>query len=635
MASPDDEAAQPPPKRSRRDPEAEEDAAQVVPPPRVELNPADCDLDFDVGGGGLQGSALHEGGFAYCWSGARATVGARGGGRYCFGCRIVAEQPVEMDLTAAEERHLCRIGVSRGGDPVGPLGESDHSFGFGGTGKFSHQRRFANYGVKFGVGDTVVCAVDLDSKPMASIGFARNGEWLGIAKHFDAGEKGLGLVDAPVRPMQCESALFPHVLLKNVVVEMQFSREDGLQPVDGYEPWASAFADGNAVFGPLFEQGECEVMMMVGLPASGKSTWAEKWVKEHPEKRFILLGTNLALEQMKVPGLLRKNNYGERFDRLMECATWIFNKLLTRAANTRRNFIIDQTNVYKNARIRKLRPFANYRKTAVVVFPPPSELKSRAAKRFNEMGKEVPAEAVNEMTANFVLPLSTDMPDSKEPFNKASSTYAVAAAPVDPRARPSMANIHPPMVNSYGSYCGTVSGSAATLSTGVHTAGTTMLQQAPSSVQRFQSPGNQHEFHSGYPSAPNQYRMPSSYPSNPNQYQLHGSYQSTPLPGYGQSTYGSHRNPSPYNPNPYNPEMHQCIQAPTTNRNLYQVPGSAEAYRVPGYAAANLIGRPRQVPPPTLPAYSSQPVAQCVPNQGSSSAWSSDSYRPYGQQPGK
>ena len=40
--------------------------------------------------------------------------------------------------------------------------------------------------------------------------------------------------------------------------------------------------------------------MTVGLPASGKSTWAENWVKEHQEKRFILLGTNLALEQMKV-----------------------------------------------------------------------------------------------------------------------------------------------------------------------------------------------------------------------------------------------------------------------------------------------------------------------------------------------
>ncbi|KAF8651298.1 hypothetical protein HU200_063550 [Digitaria exilis] len=672
MASPDDEAAQPPPKRTRRDPQAEEDATPTQPPPpRVALNPADCDLDFDVGGGGgLEGSALHEGGFAYCWSGARATVGARGGGRYCFGCRIVAEQPVEMDLTAPDEHHLCRIGVSRGDDPVGALGESDHSFGFGGTGKFSHQRRFADYGVRFGVGDTIVCAVDLDSKPMASVGFARNGQWLGIAKHFDAGEKGLGLVDAPVRPMQWESALFPHVLLKNVVVEMQFSREDGLEPVDGYEPWASALADGNAVFGPLFEQSECEVMMMVGLPASGKSTWAEKWVKEHPEKRFILLGTNLALEQMKVPGLLRKNNYGERFDRLMECATWIFNKLLTRAANAARNFIIDQTNVYRSARIRKLSPFANYHKTAVVVFPPPSELKSRAAKRFGEMGKEVPAEAVNEMTANFVLPLSKDMRGSKEPFDEvifvelsrdeaqrnldemqrllprivtpsydnssnqnAISSYAGAAAPVDPKARPSMAGFHPTMASTYGSYSGTIPGNPATFSTGVHAGGNTMQQQAPCGIQSFQSPTRaQHEIHLGYPSAPNQYQMASSYPSNPNQYQVHAGYQSTPLPGYGQSTYGSRGNPSPYNPHPYNAEIHQSIQAPMSSRNLYHAPGSAEAYGVPGYATANLTGRPHHVPPPSLPPYCSQPVAQRAPYPGSSSSWSSDSYRPYGQQ---
>lgn len=473
--------------------------------------------------------------------------------------------------------------------------------------------------------------------------------------------------------MQWGSALFPHVLLKNVVVEMQFSREDGLLPVDGYEPWASAVTHGNAVFGPSFEQNECEVMMMVGLPASGKSTWAQKWVKEHQEKRFVLLGTNLALEQMKVPGLLRKNNYGERFDRLMDCATWIFNKLLTRAANTPRNFIIDQTNVYKNARIRKLRPFANYHKTAVVVFPTPSELKSRAAKRFDEMGKEVPAEAVNEMTANFVLPLSKDMPHSKEPFdeviftelsrdeaqrtldemqhmlprivtpsygnssnqNHASSTYAGTAAPLDPSARSSMPGFYPPMANSYG--VGTLPSSAATFSTGVHTAGNTTHGQAPRSVRSFQSPtGNQHEIHSGYPSAPNQYQiqMPSSYLSNPNQYEVRASYQSTPLPAYGQSTYGSHRNSSPYNPNPYNTEMHQSIQDPMSSRNLYQAPGSAEAYRAPGYAAANLIGRPHRVSSPsTLPAHGPQPAAQWVPNQGSSCSWSSDSYRPYyGQQ---
>jgi hypothetical protein len=37
---------------------------------------------------------------------------------------------------------------------------------------------------------------------------------------------------------------------------------------------------------------------------------------------------------------------------------------------------------------------------AVVVFPLPSELNSRAAKRFMEMGKDVPAEAVDQMTGN-------------------------------------------------------------------------------------------------------------------------------------------------------------------------------------------------------------------------------------------
>lgn len=94
---------------------------------------------------------------------------------------------------------------------------------------------------------------------------------------------------------------FPHVLLKNVVVELQFSVEDGLVAEEGFKPWACALEDGNAVMGPVFSDPRaCEVVMMVGLPASGKTTWAEKWVKQHPEKRYILLGTNLILDQMKV-----------------------------------------------------------------------------------------------------------------------------------------------------------------------------------------------------------------------------------------------------------------------------------------------------------------------------------------------
>ncbi|XP_030518073.1 heterogeneous nuclear ribonucleoprotein U-like protein 1 isoform X2 [Rhodamnia argentea] len=399
-------------KRTRRG-----DASESKPDHRVALNPADCNLDFNVEGNGLRGSALHEKGFAYCWSGARANAGIIGG-KYCFGCNVVSTQPVEMDDTPHDKQHLCRVGVSTGDKPVGSLGESSCSFGYGGTGKFSTENDFLDYGEKFGVGDTIICAVDLESKPLASIGFSKNGKWLGVAKQFDASGMGLG-VDTAVSNVPWKSALFPHILLKNVEVEMHFSLEDGLVPEDGFKPWACAFEDQKAILGPAFSDISCcEIMMMVGLPASGKTTWAEKWIKEHPEKRYVLLGTNLVLDQMKVPGLRRKENYGERFDRLMDRATDVFNILLTRAARTARNYILDQTNVYKSARKRKLKPFASFRKIAVVVFPKPEELKSSSQKRFREMGKEVPADAVNQMLANYALPTSVNMRGSDEYFDQ-------------------------------------------------------------------------------------------------------------------------------------------------------------------------------------------------------------------------
>ncbi|CAA0837168.1 Unknown protein [Striga hermonthica] len=385
---------------------------------RVVLNPADCDIDFTVEGNGLLGSALYEEGFAYCWSGARANIGIRGG-KYCFGCKILSAQPVHMEDTPLDLQNICRVGISRGDEDVRNMGETLYSFGYGGTGKFSNSGSFLEYGERFEVGDTIVCAVDLESSPMASISFSKNGIWLGVAKYFDAGPNGLEVVGSPVKRLHWESALFPHVLLKNVVVQLQFTIADGLNPVEGYKPWDAAVTDGNAMLGPDFSNfDDCEVIMMVGLPASGKTTWAEKWVKEHPEKRYVLLGTNLVLEQMKVPGLLRKGNYGERFELLMDRASKIFNTLLSRASKIPRNFIIDQTNVYKSARKRKLKPFADFVKIAAVVFPRAEELKFRGDKRFREMGKAVPDEAVNEMLANFNLPTSKDMHMADEYFDQ-------------------------------------------------------------------------------------------------------------------------------------------------------------------------------------------------------------------------
>ena len=84
--------------------------------------------------------------------------------------------------------------------------------------------------------------------------------------------------------------------------------------------------------------------MMIGLPACGKTTWAEKLCSDNPEKRYSILGTNLIMEKMKVSGLGRKHNYHGRWETLIKLATETLNKLFLLAPKNYRNYIIDQVN---------------------------------------------------------------------------------------------------------------------------------------------------------------------------------------------------------------------------------------------------------------------------------------------------
>jgi heterogeneous nuclear ribonucleoprotein U-like protein 1 len=83
------------------------------------------------------------------------------------------------------------------------VGEEPFSYGYGGTGKFSVNSKFKNFGEQFGAGDVIGALLDLDARP-PSISYSKNGQWLGVAHTihgFPVGNKDL--------------ALFPHVLTKN------------------------------------------------------------------------------------------------------------------------------------------------------------------------------------------------------------------------------------------------------------------------------------------------------------------------------------------------------------------------------------------------------------------------------------
>ena len=60
---------------------------------------------------------------------------------------------------------------------------------------------------KFSVGDTIVCALNLKSKPLAELFFQKNGTQLGIAKRFDSGPKGLEITDSPLKKLSWESTM--------------------------------------------------------------------------------------------------------------------------------------------------------------------------------------------------------------------------------------------------------------------------------------------------------------------------------------------------------------------------------------------------------------------------------------------
>uniref|UniRef100_A0A8C8CEL1 Uncharacterized protein n=1 Tax=Oncorhynchus tshawytscha TaxID=74940 RepID=A0A8C8CEL1_ONCTS len=358
----------------------------------VAIDTYNCDLHFKVSRDRYSGYPLTIEGFAYLWSGARASYGVNKG-RVCFEMKINEEISVKHLPSSEPDPHVVRIGWSL--DTCNTqLGEEPFSYGYGGTGKKSSKCKFEDYGEKFGENDVLGCYIDFDSGEEVEMAFSKNGKWLDVAFRVS-------------REELAERPLFPHVLVKNCAIEFNCGqKEEPFFPLpEGYTFIQNVPLENRmrGTVGPA-SKADCELLMMVGLPASGKTTWALKHAEEHPAKKYNILGTNAIMEKMKVMGLRRQKNYSGRWDVLIQQATQCLNRLIQIAARKKRNYILDQTNVYGSAQRRKMRPFEGFQRKAIVICPTDEDLKERTLKRTDEEGKDVPDHAVLEMKANFVLP---------------------------------------------------------------------------------------------------------------------------------------------------------------------------------------------------------------------------------------
>ncbi|XP_040265561.1 heterogeneous nuclear ribonucleoprotein U-like protein 2 isoform X2 [Bufo bufo] len=369
-----------------------EEAADEVEDSVLCLDKSTCDLQFKMDKDRFGGRPLFSEKFPSLWSGSRATHGVTKGKAY-FEVKVTENLPVKEGST---ESPLVRVGwsVSRSAPQ---LGEDDLSFGYDSRGLKVTSAHFDSYGESFEVNDVIGCLANLEADPV-EISFSKNGTDLGQA--FIVAKSSLG-----------EQALLPRILCKGCTFQVNFGQkeEPWHQPPDGFS-FLKEFQSEDLTRTPIPPKTaeECQVLLMIGLPGTGKTTWAKKHCEDNPEKRFQHLSTEALISQLKTSGPDAPEQDQKAKDNLVQLATKCLIRLIPVAARRHGNYIIDQCTVYSSAQRRKMHCFKGFQRKAVVLVLKDDEWKKRLESRKEKEEEIVPDYVLLEMKANFVIPTKSE-----------------------------------------------------------------------------------------------------------------------------------------------------------------------------------------------------------------------------------
>jgi len=274
------------------------------------------------------------------------------------------------------------------------LGESSSSYGFESTGKVCASSSFFTYGVTFDEGDVIGTYLDLESEPK-SLKYTKNGQDLGVAMSLT-----INLDEKP---------LFPHVLVRNMSLELNFG--DNETPFNDTPEGFTLLQNGSEentvklTVAKLPEEEQPEVIMMVGLPSAGKTTWTKKYCDSNTDKLYNTVGVQTLMDRCKLEGKSRRKD-DKGFKELMTALIKVLTKLYQLCPKRRRNYIYDQSNVYQKAQISKMEPFEGFKRKAVIIVPTHDNLRRRTSdsKRKNEIIHEVPFGDLCDMKCRFNIP---------------------------------------------------------------------------------------------------------------------------------------------------------------------------------------------------------------------------------------
>jgi predicted kinase len=145
-----------------------------------------------------------------------------------------------------------------------------------------------------------------------------------------------------------------------------------------------------------------KLIILIGPPASGKSTWREKFLSSQTDEWVVCSTDDLVEEWAAERGLTYNEAHG--------LAPWgQFNKTfkyaIRNALNAGKNIIIDRTSMSAKNRKEYFKNLPEgYEVEAVVFVVPQPELERRMKARFEATGKSVPHVALLAMNARYQAP---------------------------------------------------------------------------------------------------------------------------------------------------------------------------------------------------------------------------------------
>ena len=240
----------------------------------------------------MEGVPFSRDGWAFCYAAARATFGFKTG-KLWYEVKYVDNMDVKIEKETTT--HDLRVGWSTNSATL-MLGEDNKSWCYSACeGKMAHDKKFDEYGEKFAKGDVIGAFIDFSQNEI-NLTFTKNGEDQGDA--FQISQEDLGA-----------DALFPHIATRNVKFEVNFGIDKAAADKENWkDPLAEEYVKVGKVEAGARVRGnprvtardQCEVIMMIGLPGCGKSTWVAKHVADNPEKQYNVVSTGTMISKMTV-----------------------------------------------------------------------------------------------------------------------------------------------------------------------------------------------------------------------------------------------------------------------------------------------------------------------------------------------